>query len=101
MSDTVTDLSTSQASAVAPHDGLMPTALAHAADRFQRPESYTSALQRQNVALQDQVAELHQQVRNLQLALVVEKALGVMNMRTRFLPGPGLGAAVALTRKQG
>ena len=89
-----------EASAVASPDGQMAVTLPQAVDRFQRPESYTATLQKQNAALQCEVAYLHQQVRDLQLALVVEKTLGALNMRIRSLPSPGPLLVAATLRKR-
>jgi len=47
---------------------------------------HETAMQRQNVTLQSEVTQLHQQVRDLQLALVIEKALGLVNSKVRLLP---------------
>ena len=57
-------------------------------------------MQRQKVALQIEVAQLHLRVRDLQLALVVEKALGVVNSRVRFLPEAGSVEAASEPRKK-
>jgi hypothetical protein len=84
----------------ATHDGRTTALSAGAADRFQRPESYTANLQRQNSILRSEVTELHQQVRDLQLALVVEKALGAVDSRMRYLPSSGPVGSVAPTRKR-
>jgi hypothetical protein len=66
---------------------------------FERRETQKAALQRQNVALQIEVAQLHLQVRDLQLALVIEKALGVVNLRMSHLPSLGLVETRAELRK--
>jgi hypothetical protein len=67
--------------------------------RFERRETQKATLQRQNVALQIEVAQLHLQVRDLQLALVIEKALGAVNSRRSHLPSLGSVEAMAELRK--
>ena len=87
-----------QASVLAAHDGRTDTVPLRA-DRFQRPESYTATLQRQNATLHGEVADLHGQVRDLQLALVIEKALGAMNSRVRRPPSPSPTVTVTPTKE--
>jgi hypothetical protein len=67
--------------------------------RFEPRETQKATLQRQNVALQIEVAQLHLQVRDLQLALVIEKALGAVNLRRGHLPSLGSVDAMAELRK--
>jgi hypothetical protein len=79
--------SENQAGTIAFREWHQATVLTRTVDIFESPESYTAVLQRQNVALQSEVTQLHQQVRDLQLALVIEKALGMVNSKVRLLPG--------------
>jgi hypothetical protein len=54
--NSTTDFSAGQATDITSHDGHQALVPAQAANRFERPESYTAVLQRQNVALQIEVA---------------------------------------------
>lgn len=89
MSDLAHSFGEDRASTIASRFEHMATFLLQAVDGFDSPESDTAVLQRQNSALQSEVAQLHQQVRDLQLALVIEKALGVVNSKVRLLPSSG------------